>query len=109
MGISGQMQNIIKGCLLLQIFKCRGKHQLDPVQLVDFAGARVIIDGDDVAVGILTAQLFDHAFPTTWLGRQPKGWVHTILGVPEWINSNISPVKNHPSPVWLPMETMVLA
>lgn len=73
MGISGQMQNIIKGCLLLQIFKCRGKHQLDPVQLVDFAGARVIIDGDDVAVGILTAQLFDHAFSYYMVGQTAKG------------------------------------
>ena len=38
------------------------------------------------------------AVPTTWLGRQAKGCVHTIFGAPLWMSSNISPVKNQPSP-----------
>src|SRR5699024_4965092 len=45
-------------------------------------------------------------FPTTWFGRQAKGCVHTIFPAPLWISSSISPVRNHPSPVWFPMETI---
>ena len=37
--------------------------------------------------------------PTTWFGRQPNGCVQTILGILLCINSSISPVRNHPSPV----------
>ena len=39
----------------------RSQHKFDAVQLVDFAGAGVIIDGDDIRLLILTAQLFDDA------------------------------------------------
>ena len=37
--------------------------------------------------------------PTMWLGRQPKGWAQTMLGVPEWMSSSISAVRSHPSPI----------
>ena len=44
--------------------------------------------------------------PTTWFGRQPKGCAQTILDTPERMSSTISPVRNQPSPVWLPQETI---
>ena len=47
--------------------------------------------------------------PTIWFGRHPNGCVQTMLPTPLWISSSISPVKNQPSPVWLPMETKSLA
>ena len=40
--------------------------------------------------------------PTMWFGRQPKGCVQTMLGVPEWMSSNISAVSSQPSPILLP-------
>ena len=47
--------------------------------------------------------------PVTWLGKHPNGCIHTIFGAPLSISSIISPVKNQPSPVWLPIETTSLA
>ncbi len=41
---------------------CRRQHQLDPVELVDFACARVIVDGDDIRQRVAVSQLFDYAF-----------------------------------------------
>ena len=34
--------------------------------------------------------------PTTWLGRQPKGWMQTMFSMPEVISSIISPARNQP-------------
>ena len=31
---------------------------------------------------------------------------HTIFPAPLWMSSSISPVRNQPSPVWFPMETI---
>ena len=42
--------------------------------------------------------------PTTWLGRQAKGWQHTILGTPCSMSSTISAVSSQPSPAWLPRD-----
>ena len=47
--------------------------------------------------------------PVTWFGKHPNGCIHTIFGAPLSISSIISPVKNQPSPVWLPIETTSLA
>ena len=41
--------------------------------------------------------------PQMWLGRQPKGWVHTMLPTPLSASSSISAVSSHPSPIFTPM------
>lgn len=92
--------------LMFQIFICSRKHQLDPIELVDFAGSRIKVDCYDIGSRISSSELFDDTFPTTWFGRQANGCVQTIFAAPPWISSSISPVKNHPSPVWFPMETI---
>ena len=38
------------------------KHQFDTVDLIDFAGAGVVVDGNDVCFRMLMAKLFDYAF-----------------------------------------------
>ena len=91
---------------LLQILLGGGEHEFDSVELVDFAGTGIVVDGYDVGGRICLPQSLDNALPTTWFGRQPKGWVHTMFGTPSLISSTISPVRNHPSPVWLPMDTI---
>lgn len=35
--------------------------------------------------------------------------MQTMFGAPLWISSSISPVRNHPSPVWFPRETISFA
>ena len=87
-----------------------GQHQLDPVDLIHFTGSGIIIDGHDIGLRIfLLRSSLMTPLPTTWLGRHAKGWVHTMFGAPPWISSTISPVRNQPSPVWLPRETIGLA
>ena len=57
-----------------------GEHQLDTVQLVYFAGARIIVDGHDIGLRIAVGGVsLITPLPTTWFGRQPKGWVQTML------------------------------
>ena len=46
-----------------------------------------------------------------WLYLQPGAILHgqiwrDVYKRQPWISSSISPVKNHPSPVWFPMETI---
>lgn len=97
---------VFLSALMFQIFICSRKHQLDPIELVDFAGSRIKVDCYDIGSRISSSELFDDTFPTTWFGRQANGCVQTIFAAPPWISSSISPVKNHPSPVWFPMETI---
>ena len=40
--------------------------------------------------------------PAMWLGRQPKGCTHTMLGTPLSISSHISAVSSQPSPILQP-------
>ena len=49
------------------------------------------------------------ALPTTWFGKQAKGWVHTTFGQPERMSSTISAVSSHPSPMELHRERISLA
>ena len=92
--------------LMFQIFICSRKHQLDPIELVDFAGSRIKVDCYDIGSRISSSELFDDTFSYHVVGRQANGCVQTIFAAPPWISSSISPVKNHPSPVWFPMETI---
>ena len=49
-------------CYESQIVHRRCQHQFDAVQLIDFAGARVIVDGYDIGPGECFSQWLDHAF-----------------------------------------------
>ena len=40
--------------------------------------------------------------PQMWLGRQPKGWAHTMFSYPLVTSSTISAVSSQPSPILLP-------
>ena len=46
------------------------------------------------------------ALPTTWFGKQAKGWVHTMLGAPCLMSSIISAVSSQPSPIELQRDTI---
>ena len=76
---------------LLQILLGGGEHEFDSVELVDFAGTGIVVDGYDVGGRICLPQSLDNAL---------------TYGTPSLISSTISPVRNHPSPVWLPMDTI---
>ena len=110
--VSVSLQSHFSRCsLLCQILVCREEHQLDTVQLIDLAGTRIVIDGHDIGTRIAVTQFHDFPCRPAWFGRE-KGErlrAKTMFGVPVWIGSNISPVKNQPSPVWLPSDTMSLA
>lgn len=95
--------------LMIQVFMGSSQHQLDPVQLVYLAGSGIIVHGNDVGFRMLAAQLLDDALSNDMVGRQPKGWTQTMFLVPPLMSSNISPVRNQPSPVWFPRETKPLA
>ncbi len=77
--------------------RCR-QHQFYPVDLVDFAGTGIVVDGNDVGFRESLAQLLDHAFSYHMI-RHANGCVQTMFGAPLWISSTISPVRNQPSPV----------
>ena len=63
-----------------QIFIGCGQHEFDSVDLIYFAGARVVVDGYDVGTPdtVCRSSLIT-PLPTMWFGRQPKGWVQTIF------------------------------
>ena len=86
------------------------QHQLDPVQLVYLAGSGIIVHGNDVGFRMLAAQLLDDALSNDMVGQAaPKGWTQTMFLVPPLMSSNISPVRNQPSPGRFPRETKPLA
>lgn len=59
------------------------KHQFDTVDLIDFAGAGVVVDGNDVCFRMLMAKLFDYAFAdNVGLAGQPNGCVQMMFGAP---------------------------
>ena len=46
----------------MQILLCCGKHKLDPVQLIYFAGTWIVVDGNNVGFWMLTANFLDDTF-----------------------------------------------
>ena len=46
----------------MQILLCCGKHKLDPVQLIYFAGTWIVVDGNNVGFRMLTANFLDDTF-----------------------------------------------
>ena len=75
--------------LLLQVLHRGGEHQLDAVELIDLAGAGVIVHGGDIGVGIGLAQGLDDAFAHNVVGQAGEGL--------------------DASPYWLPMDRKGLA
>lgn len=56
-----------------QVFLRRREHQLDPVELVDFACTGVIIDRYDIGKRIALPKLFDNAFADNVVRQTSKG------------------------------------
>ena len=50
-----------------------GQHELDAVLLVDPGGAGVVVDGDDVAHGVVILQLADHPLAHDVVGQTAEG------------------------------------
>ena len=63
-------------CFLGDALECHREHQFDAVELIDFAGARVVVDGRDVGFGEAFAQRFDHALAGDVIGQAGK-WLQT--------------------------------
>lgn len=55
--------------LLLQVFLCGGEHQLDPVQLINFTGSGIVINGNNIGFGITLAQLFYYPLADHVVGK----------------------------------------
>lgn len=83
----------------MQILLCCGKHKLDPVQLVYFAGTWIVVNGNNVGFRMFTANFLDDTFSYDVVRQAAKGWMQTMFRTPPWMSSIISPVRNHPSPV----------
>ena len=71
----------MKFLLLFQSFGV-GQHQLDAVLLVDLGGARVIVNGYDVAPGVVVLQLSDHTLSYDVVGQAAKGLGADDVGHP---------------------------
>lgn len=64
------------GCissLFVQIFLRGGEHQLDAVELIDFACAGIVVDGYNIRAGEAFAQFLDHAFSNNMIWQAAKG------------------------------------
>ena len=58
----------------MQILLCCGKHKLDPVQLIYFAGTWIVVDGNDIGHRILVTQFFDDTL-ADYVVRQASKWL----------------------------------
>lgn len=61
------------GVRFFQVLLGGGEHQLDAVQLIDLAGAGIVVDGYDVGAGESLAQLFDHALAHHMVRQAAEG------------------------------------
>ena len=57
-----------------QILLGGSQHKLDTINLVNFTGAWIIIDGNDVGLRIFSSQLFDYAFANHMI-RETGKWL----------------------------------
>lgn len=57
---------------LPEILLGSGQHQFDTVQLVYFTGTRIVINGYDIGLRILSAQFLDYAFSYNMVGKTAK-------------------------------------
>lgn len=59
--------------LFCKIFLGSGKHQFNAVELIDFAGAGIVVDCHDVGAGKMPAQLFDDTLPDDMVWQAAEG------------------------------------
>lgn len=71
-----QPQHQLRIFFFVHIFLCGRQHQLQAVELIYFAGTRIVIDGYDIGQRIAVAQLFDHAFAYDMVWKAGK-WLDT--------------------------------
>ena len=50
-----------------------GDHELEPVELIDLTGARVVVDADDVGLRVAAADLAEHALADDVVGQAAEG------------------------------------
>ena len=50
-----------------------GDHELDAVELIDLAGAGIVIDGDDIGLGVAASDLTEHALAHHVVGQTGEG------------------------------------
>ena len=81
---------------------CARKHEFDSVFLIDLGRARVVIHRDDIRLRVHLADFRIMPLPAMWFGRQPNGWVQTMLVTPSLISSTISAGSSQPSPILTP-------
>ena len=67
-----QPQHQLRIFFFVHIFLCGRQHQLQAVELIYFAGTRIVIDGYDIGQRIAVAQLFDHAFAYDMVRQSAK-------------------------------------
>ena len=68
-----RLQTFLLHIFLFQIFLSGGQHQLDPVQLVDFACSGIVVDGHDIGEREAPAQFLDDAFADHVVGQAAEG------------------------------------
>lgn len=64
------------GCLLrifFHVFYSSGKHKLDSVQLIYLAGARVVVNSNNICFRMPAADLLDHALAYNVVWQAAKG------------------------------------
>ena len=62
--------DLLGGLLLLGHALGVGQHELDPVLLVDLGGAGVVVDGNNIGVGVVLLQLADHTLAHDMVGQK---------------------------------------
>ena len=55
-----------------EIFLGGREHQLDPVKLIDFAGTRIVVDGDNIGKRVALAQFFDNTLSDNVVWKTSK-------------------------------------
>ena len=58
---------------LLEVFHRHREHELDPVQLIDFTGPRVIVNWGDVGRRVRASDFTNHAFAGNMIRQAGKG------------------------------------
>ena len=66
--LSHSMYPSVCPCAFFQVLLGGGEHQLDSVELIHFTGAGIVVDGHDIGLRILFADLFDDALTYNVIG-----------------------------------------
>ena len=80
-------------------FYSSGKHKLDSVQLIYLAGARVVVNSNNICFRMPAADLLDHALAYNVVWQAAKGLNTHDVRYAAVDQLQLSPVRNQPSPV----------